>query len=239
MVQWLDQIISQPKSGRRWDIIVCISWQDFFNKHIEENKIPTACADQCHSTHLKRKRQYYCPCQLLTNPSSLPHKENLECWLMPPVEHNHHLTKPVRICKRSQNDGCNQCCPAADKEARGEGSCWQGGIDSRTLLMAFLDQEKAFDWVLHELIWYSLCFHGVLEAYAHWVQLLYNNSTSSICCTAGIIESFSTQVGVHQGFTLLQLLFILCMDTVTETCKYPWTLLYTNNVMLVYDGIGI
>lgn len=158
MVQWLDQMISQPETGRRWDVIVWISWQDFFSKCIEENKIPATCADQCHSTHLERQRRYYCPCQLLTNPPPLPHKENLECVI------DAHLQSIITILPN-----------------------WWGLVKSHRMMDAisaaqllterhrektFLDQEKAFDWVPHELIWYSLCFHGVLGAYAHWVQLL-------------------------------------------------------------------
>ena len=99
---------------------------------------------------------------------------------------------------------------------------------------AFLDLEKAFDRIPHELIWYALRHHGVPEEYVRWIKLLYANTTGTVRCAAGTSPSFPIRVGVHQGSALSPLLFILCMDTVTADIQlpHPWTLLYADDVEL-------
>jgi len=42
----------------------------------------------------------------------------------------------------------------------------------RPLHLAFVDLEKAFDRVPHDLLWYSLRDAGVPEDYIEWVKLL-------------------------------------------------------------------
>lgn len=100
--------------------------------------------------------------------------------------------------------------------------------------MAFLDLERAFDRVPHDLIWHSLRSHGVPKAYVKWIQLLYDNATSSVRCAAGLSPPFPVSVGVHQGSALSPLLFFLCMDTITADLQlpHPWSLLFADDVFL-------
>jgi len=44
-----------------------------------------------------------------------------------------------------------------------------------TVHTSFLDLEKAFDRVPHDLIWHALRSHGVPETYVRWVKLLYSD----------------------------------------------------------------
>uniref|UniRef100_W5NIS9 ribonuclease H n=1 Tax=Lepisosteus oculatus TaxID=7918 RepID=W5NIS9_LEPOC len=104
----------------------------------------------------------------------------------------------------------------------------------KTIHMAFLDLEKAFNRVPHDLILLALRQHHIPEAYVSWTKLLYQKATSSVRCTAGTSDTFPINVGVHQGAALSPLLFILCIDTVTKDIqtRHPWTLLYANDVMI-------
>ncbi|CAD6188194.1 unnamed protein product [Caenorhabditis auriculariae] len=99
---------------------------------------------------------------------------------------------------------------------------------------AFIDLEKAFDRVPHELIWYALRQHDVPEALINLVKLLYKDTKSKVVTAAGTTEDFSIKVGVHQGSALSPLLFILVMDTLTNDLQTPtpWTLLYADDVMI-------
>ncbi|ETN75316.1 reverse transcriptase [Necator americanus] len=107
---------------------------------------------------------------------------------------------------------------------------------NRSVHLAFLDLEKAFDRVPHELLWMSMRSHRVPEEYVRWTKLLYAKPTSVVRCAAGTSRPFPVQVGVHQGSSLSPLLFILCMDTITKEIQkqHPWTLLFADDVMWKY-----
>ncbi|ETN78570.1 hypothetical protein NECAME_10267 [Necator americanus] len=95
---------------------------------------------------------------------------------------------------------------------------------SCSVYLAFLDLEKAFDRVPHELLWMSMRSHRVPEEYVRWTKLLYAKSTSVVRCAAGTSRPFPVQVGVHQGSSLSPLLFILCMDTITKEIRGLYSL---------------
>lgn len=102
------------------------------------------------------------------------------------------------------------------------------------LHVAFVDLEKAFDRVPHELIWFSLRDAGVPEEYVKWVKLLYTDSQSQVRSVAGTTAPFKVAVGVHQGSAISPLLFILCLDRITRDIQgeHPWTLLYADDIVL-------
>lgn len=103
--------------------------------------------------------------------------------------------------------------------------------------LAFLDLEKAFDRVPHDVIWYALRSRNVPEELIDWVKFLYVNPTSCIRAVAGTSTPFRITVGVHQGSALSPLLFIVVMDAITRDLQRPapWTLLYADDVMLASE----
>jgi len=98
----------------------------------------------------------------------------------------------------------------------------------------FLDLEKAFDRVPHDLIWHALRSHVVPEVYVRWVKMLYKNVSNVVRSPVGVSPPFPVSVCVHQGSAVSPLLFILCMDTVTADIPQPqpWSLLYADYVFL-------
>ncbi|KAK6737186.1 hypothetical protein RB195_019713 [Necator americanus] len=109
---------------------------------------------------------------------------------------------------------------------------------NRSVHLAFLDLEKAFDRVPHELLWMSMRSHRVPEECVRWTKLLYAKPTSVVRCAVGTSRPFPVRVGVHQGSSLSPLLFILCMDTITKEIQkqHPWTLLFADDVMLASES---
>ncbi|ETN86749.1 hypothetical protein NECAME_05837 [Necator americanus] len=109
---------------------------------------------------------------------------------------------------------------------------------NRSVHLAFLDLEKAFDRVSHELLWMSMRSHRVPEEYVLWTKLLYAKPTSVVRCGDGTSRPFPVQVGVHQGSSLSSLLFILCIVTITKEIQkqHSWTLLFADDVMLASES---
>ncbi|EYB84458.1 hypothetical protein Y032_0316g2295 [Ancylostoma ceylanicum] len=107
----------------------------------------------------------------------------------------------------------------------------------KALHIAFLDLEKAFDRVPHELIWYALRKHALPEELTEWVRILYARPRSQVQAPAGTSAEFPITAGVHQGSALSPLLFILVMDAVTRDLQKPapWTLLYAGDVMIAAE----
>jgi len=105
---------------------------------------------------------------------------------------------------------------------------------NKTVHAAFLDLEKAFDRVPHEVIWWALRKHQVPEEYINWIKMIYRNATSSVRSSVGTTREFPITVGVHQGSALSPLLFVTVMDAVTRDLQKPapWTLLYADDVAL-------
>ncbi|KAK6730585.1 hypothetical protein RB195_007195 [Necator americanus] len=74
---------------------------------------------------------------------------------------------------------------------------------NRSVHLTFLDLEKAFDRVPHELLWMSMRSHRVPEEYVPWTKLLYAKPTSVVRCAAGTSRSFPVQVeSASVDFTL-------------------------------------
>ena len=47
---------------------------------------------------------------------------------------------------------------------------------NKSLHAAFLDLEKAFDRVPHEVIWWALRTHNVPEEYIEWIKMTYHGA---------------------------------------------------------------
>ncbi|KAK6751142.1 hypothetical protein RB195_002860 [Necator americanus] len=85
---------------------------------------------------------------------------------------------------------------------------------NRTVHLAFLDLEKAFDRVPHELLWMSMRSHRVPEEYVRWTKLFNAKPTSVVRCAAGTSRLFPVQVQK----------------------QHPWTLLFADDVMLASES---
>ncbi|VDP23330.1 unnamed protein product [Heligmosomoides polygyrus] len=110
----------------------------------------------------------------------------------------------------------------------------------KSVHLAFLELEKAFDRVPREVIWYALRQHSVPEDLIERLRILYSCPKSRVQAVAGTSTEFPISVGVHQGSTLSPLLFVVVMDAITRDLQkpVPWTLLYADEVMLVCEDKG-
>ena len=62
----------------------------------------------------------------------------------------------------------------------------------------FVDQEKAYDKVPREEVWYCMRKSGLAEKYVRIVQDMYDDSITAVRCAVGVTEGFEVKVGLHQ-----------------------------------------
>ncbi|EYC44065.1 hypothetical protein Y032_0473g2104 [Ancylostoma ceylanicum] len=169
---------------------------------------------------------------IIVRTSAVSQHEDIRTHNRPPSP-RHHPTFNESVWFRSQlrDDGCDPCGTPADRKTP------QNRNKQKPLHLAFLDLEKVFDRVPHEVIWYALRWHGVPEELIEWVRILYADPRSRVQAAAGTSAEFPISVGVHQGSALSPLLFILVMDAITRDLQRsaPWTLLYADDVMLTSE----
>ena len=105
----------------------------------------------------------------------------------------------------------------------------------KELWMAFIDLEKAFDLVPHEMVWWALRKRGVGEWLINVIKSMYEGATTAVKFKEWESAEFEVKVGVHQGFVLSPLLFIIVMDTLPEEFRegLPWEVLYADDLVLM------
>jgi hypothetical protein len=85
----------------------------------------------------------------------------------------------------------------------------------------FVDLEKAFDTVRHELLFKLLEIYGIPESMIDVIQRLYKNVTLKLS-SGSVKDTISYSVGVKQGDAMAPVLFIILMQAMAETLEDEW-----------------
>ena len=70
---------------------------------------------------------------------------------------------------------------------------------NKELHVVFVDLEKAYDRVPRELIWWSLRYERVPEAYIKIIQDTYEDCQTQVATREGNTEHFDVKVGLQKG----------------------------------------
>ena len=97
------------------------------------------------------------------------------------------------------------------------------------LYLSFIDFQKAFDSVDHQVLWKILRYYGVPHKIISSKQQLYKGFTCQIIHVGTVTDPFPVSTGVRQGCLLSPLLFLLMTDWVSRTAYssqtgIQWTL---------------
>ena len=106
----------------------------------------------------------------------------------------------------------------------------------KRLYMAFVDLEKAFDWVPQR---WALRKLGVEEWIVRLVQGIYANARCHVRVGGGYSEEFEVKVGVHQGSVLSPLLFIIVLEVLSREFRsgVPWEDLYADDLVIITESL--
>ena len=75
--------------------------------------------------------------------------------------------------------------------------------------MVFIDLEKAYDSILHSIIWDSLEAKGISRTYVKAIRDMYDGTTTKIQTLVGTTYPIPVKVGIHQGSTLSPFIFAI------------------------------
>ena len=78
--------------------------------------------------------------------------------------------------------------------------------------LIFLDQEKAFDRVDHELLFKTMESFGIGHEFIKWVKTLYSDASTQIKVNGFLTPSIPLKRGVRQGCPLSPLLYVLVIE---------------------------
>src|SRR6267154_3262622 len=108
----------------------------------------------------------------------------------------------------------------------------------KELWMAFVDLEKAFDRVPHDVVWWALRHVGVAEWIVNLIKIMYEGVTTSVKINGEESEGFEVKVGVHQGSVLSPILFNIVMQAIADNFKVglPWELFYADDLVLLAES---
>src|SRR2546425_504876 len=108
----------------------------------------------------------------------------------------------------------------------------------KELWMAFVDLEKAFDRVPHEVLWWALRHVGVEEWMVNVIKSMYDGVTTAVKRNGEESESFGVKVGEHQGSVLSPIFFNIVMQAIADNFKkgLPWELLYADDLVLLAES---
>ena len=110
---------------------------------------------------------------------------------------------------------------------------------NKRLYMAFVDLEKAFDWVPRKVIWWVLRKLGVEELIVRLVQGMHANVRSHVRVKEEYGEEFEVKVGVHQGSVLISLLFIIVLEALSHEFRsgVPWRTSMPMTLLSITQGM--
>ena len=106
--------------------------------------------------------------------------------------------------------------------------------DQRKLHCVLLDQEKAYDRVPKEELWYCMRRSKMAEKYVRLVQDMYEGSETVVRCAEETTQSFKVKVRLHQGSALSPFLFAVIMDRLTDELRreQPWSMLFADDIVI-------
>lgn len=97
---------------------------------------------------------------------------------------------------------------------------WTADRRTETFFLS-IDQEKAFDRVSHDFLWFVLQRAGFGDEFQRLVRVLYSDAESRVLVNGRPSSAFKVQSGVRQGCPLSPLLYVLVFEAAVRMMSEP------------------
>ena len=115
------------------------------------------------------------------------------------------------------------------------------------LYTCFIDFSKAFDYVVHDNLWYKLLKSGIRGKIFNMLHSMYENIKTTVFCDGEKSEPFYCQLGVRQGECLSPFLFAMYINDlemylstsnsgITVSHVKMFLLLYADDIVIFADS---
>ena len=108
---------------------------------------------------------------------------------------------------------------------------------NKTLYMAFVDLEMAFDRLPKSVIWLALPKLDFDEWLVLLIESMYENARSRVRFGCNLSEKFSVKVGLHQGYCLNPFLVITEAPSQEFRTGCPWENLYADDLVVITESL--
>ena len=76
----------------------------------------------------------------------------------------------------------------------------------------FIDQQKAFDRVDHDLLFMTMEAFGIGNGFIKWIKVLYSNASTQIKINGYFTNTIPLNRGLRQGCPLSMMLYVICIE---------------------------
>ena len=106
------------------------------------------------------------------------------------------------------------------------------------LHMMFIDLEKAYDRVPHEVLWRCLEKRGLSPVYIQVIKDMYERGRMRVRTPGGVINDFYVGMSLHQDSALNPFLFTLVMDELTKEIQDEllWCMLFAYDIVIINES---
>ena len=88
-----------------------------------------------------------------------------------------------------------------------------------TSILVSLDQEKAFDRVNQSFLMDLLCHLGFRPVFRNWIHTFYSRAYMRIILNGYLTDKIFLQCGVRKGDPLSPLLYVICVEALTNLIR--------------------
>ncbi len=100
----------------------------------------------------------------------------------------------------------------------------------------FFDIQKCFDIINYELLLQKLYKHGIVDKELKWFRNYLQDRSQAVCCNGKLSNTVELDIGVPQGCTLGQFLFLVFINDLSQAISDGYNNMFADDACLYTIG---